>query len=160
LCDLGRPYDRLAEATRPANCPIGSSCPARQRQDGPAGKIELGAIHTYIELFARYFVDLTPHFALIAALQADRNGNLYTGPNTEDTPTVEATAFESGIVVAQVNERNDRWLRRNSRPIRPSRTPSTALASHLQSDRVARNGGRDRNRTCDPALYPRLTETK
>jgi malonate decarboxylase alpha subunit len=70
-----------------------------------AGKIELGAIHTYIELFARYFMDLTPNVALIAAVQADRNGNLYTGPNTEDTPTiVEATAFKSGIVVAQVNE--------------------------------------------------------
>jgi len=69
------------------------------------GKIELGAIHTYIELFARYFIDLTPHVALIAAWQADRDGNLYTGPNTEDTPTiVEATAFKSGIVVAQVNE--------------------------------------------------------
>ena len=26
-----------------------------------AGKIELGAIHTYIELFATYFMDLTPH---------------------------------------------------------------------------------------------------
>jgi hypothetical protein len=48
-----------------------------------AGKIELGAIHTYIELFARYFMDLTPHVALIAAVQADRDGNLYTGPNTE-----------------------------------------------------------------------------
>src|SRR6266403_1619528 len=47
------------------------------------GKIELGAIHTYIELFARYFMDLTPHVALIAAVQADRDGNLYTGPNTE-----------------------------------------------------------------------------
>ena len=36
---------------------------------------------------------------------ADREGNLYTGPNTEDTPTiVEATAFKSGIVIAQVNE--------------------------------------------------------
>jgi malonate decarboxylase alpha subunit len=70
-----------------------------------AGKIDLGAIHTYIELFARYFTDLTPHVALIAAVQADRDGNLYTGPNTEDTPTiVEATAFKSGIVVAQVNE--------------------------------------------------------
>ena len=70
-----------------------------------AGKIELGAIHTYIELFARYFMDLTPHVALIAAVQADRDGNLYTGPNTEDTPTiVEATAFKSGIVVAQVND--------------------------------------------------------
>jgi malonate decarboxylase alpha subunit len=68
------------------------------------GKIELGAIHTYIELFGRYFMDLTPQVALIAANQADRDGNLYTGPNTEDTPTiVEATAFKSGIVVAQVN---------------------------------------------------------
>jgi len=74
-----------------------------------AGKIELGAIHTYIELFARYFMDLTPHVALIAAVQADGNGNLYTGPNTEDTPTiVEATAFKSGIVVAQVNDIVDR----------------------------------------------------
>jgi malonate decarboxylase alpha subunit len=70
-----------------------------------AGKIELGAVHTYIELFARYFMDLTPNVALIAAVSADREGNLYTGPNTEDTPTiVEATAFKSGIVVAQVNQ--------------------------------------------------------
>ena len=69
------------------------------------GKIELGAIHTYLELFARYFVDLTPHVALIAAVSADRDGNLYTGPNTEDTPTlVEATAFKNGVVIAQVNE--------------------------------------------------------
>src|SRR5271156_1041923 len=69
------------------------------------GKIELGAVHTYLELFGRYFIDLTPHVALIAAVSADRNGNLYTGPNTEDTPTiVEATAFKSGIVIAQVNE--------------------------------------------------------
>jgi malonate decarboxylase alpha subunit len=69
------------------------------------GKIELGAIHTYLELFARYFIDLTPQVALIAAVSADREGNLYTGPNTEDTPTVvEATAFKDGIVIAQVNE--------------------------------------------------------
>jgi malonate decarboxylase alpha subunit len=77
-----------------------------------AGKIALGAIHTYIELFARYFMDLTPHVALIAGVQADRDGNLYTGPNTEDTPTiVEATAFKSGIVVAQVNEVVDKVTR-------------------------------------------------
>ncbi|MEJ0092389.1 MAG: malonate decarboxylase subunit alpha [Methylocella sp.] len=68
------------------------------------GEIELGAIHTYLELFARYFIDLTPNVALIAAVSADREGNLYTGPNTEDTPTiVEATAFKSGVVIAQVN---------------------------------------------------------
>ncbi len=67
------------------------------------GKIELGAVHTYLELFARYFVDLTPEVALIAAVSADRDGNLYTGPNTEDTPTVvEATSFGNGLVIAQV----------------------------------------------------------
>ncbi|MCG5247350.1 malonate decarboxylase subunit alpha [Methylorubrum extorquens] len=73
------------------------------------GQIELGAVHTYLELFARYFVDLTPNVALIAGVSADREGNLYTGPNTEDTPTVvEATAFKNGVVVAQVNEIVDR----------------------------------------------------
>lgn len=70
-----------------------------------AGKINIGAIHTYLELFGRYFIDLTPQVALVAAQSADREGNLYTGPNTEDTPAiVEATAFKSGIVIAQVNE--------------------------------------------------------
>ncbi|HWT54468.1 MAG TPA: malonate decarboxylase subunit alpha [Rhodocyclaceae bacterium] len=68
------------------------------------GRISIGAIHTYLELFARYFVDLTPNVALIAAEAADRHGNLYTGPNTEDTPAiVEATAFKQGIVIAQVS---------------------------------------------------------
>jgi malonate decarboxylase alpha subunit len=69
------------------------------------GKIELGAVHTYLELFARYYIDLTPQVALIAAVSADRHGNLYTGPNTEDTPAiVEATAFKDGVVIAQVKE--------------------------------------------------------
>ncbi len=73
-----------------------------------AGKIRINAIHTYLELFARYFVDLTPNVALIAAEAADADGNLYTGPNTEDTPAiVEATAFKNGIVIAQVNELRD-----------------------------------------------------
>jgi malonate decarboxylase alpha subunit len=69
------------------------------------GKIRVGAIHTYLELYSRYFVDLTPRVALIAAQSADAQGNLYTGPNTEDTPSVvESTAFKNGIVIAQVNE--------------------------------------------------------
>ena len=73
------------------------------------GQIALGAVHTYLELFARYFIDLTPQVALIAAVSADRDGNLYTGPNTEDTPTVvEATSFKDGLVVAQVGEIVDR----------------------------------------------------
>ncbi|WP_249144187.1 malonate decarboxylase subunit alpha [Bradyrhizobium lablabi] len=74
--------------------------------------VRIGAIHTYLELYARMLVDLTPHVALIVADKADRNGNLYTGPNTEDTPTIaEATAFRGGIVVAQVNEIVDRLPR-------------------------------------------------
>ena len=78
---------------------------ARLAQLASAGRIEIGAIHTYLELFARYFVDLTPQVALVAAQAADAQGNLYTGPNTEDTPAiVEATAFSGGIVIAQVNE--------------------------------------------------------
>jgi malonate decarboxylase alpha subunit len=68
-------------------------------------RIEIGAIHTYLELYGRYFVDLTPDVCLIAAQAADAAGNLYTGPNTEDTPAiVEATAFKRGLVIAQVNE--------------------------------------------------------
>src|SRR5450759_4848741 len=73
------------------------------------GQIRIGAIHTYLELFSRYFVDLTPHVALVVAQSADAQGNLYTGPNTEDTPAiVEATAFKNGIVIAQVNELVDK----------------------------------------------------
>ncbi len=70
-----------------------------------AGQIQIGAIHTYLELFSRYFVDLTPRVALVCAQAADAHGNLFTGANTEDTPAiVEATAFKNGIVIAQVNE--------------------------------------------------------
>jgi len=69
------------------------------------GQLEIGAIHTYVELYARMFVDLTPTVALLCAEKADRHGNLYTGPNTEDTPTIaEAAAFRHGIVIVQVNE--------------------------------------------------------
>src|ERR1700728_2092617 len=76
------------------------------------GTVEIGAIHTYLELYARMLVDLTPQVALVVADKADRNGNLYTGPNTEDTPTIaEAAAFRGGIVVAQVNEVVDRLPR-------------------------------------------------
>ncbi|PMS22138.1 malonate decarboxylase subunit alpha [Trinickia dabaoshanensis] len=69
------------------------------------GLLEIGSIYTYVELYARMFVDLTPRVALLCAEKADRHGNLYTGPNTEDTPTIaEAAAFRHGIVIVQVNE--------------------------------------------------------
>src|SRR6266576_2546809 len=77
-----------------------------------ANAVRIGAIHTYLELYARMLVDLTPQVALVVADKADRDGNLYSGPNTEDTPTItEATAFRGGIVVAQVNEIVDRLPR-------------------------------------------------
>jgi malonate decarboxylase alpha subunit len=69
------------------------------------GILEIGAIHTYIELYARLYVDLTPNVVLVAGYKADRQGNLYTGASTEDTPAlVEAAAFRDGMVIAQVNE--------------------------------------------------------
>ena len=69
------------------------------------GQLEIGSIYTYVELYARMFVDLTPNVALVCAEKADRHGNLYTGANTEDTPTIaEAAAFRHGIVIVQVNE--------------------------------------------------------
>lgn len=72
------------------------------------GIIKMGDIHTYLELHARYFLDLTPRVSLVAAMWADKQGNLYTGHNTEDTPTIcEATAFKQGIVVAQVKDIRD-----------------------------------------------------
>ncbi|RYZ51720.1 MAG: malonate decarboxylase subunit alpha [Sphingobacteriales bacterium] len=69
------------------------------------GILKIGGIHTYLELYGRLFIDLIPNVALVAADKADRNGNIYTGPNTEETPAiVEATAFKDGIVIVQVNE--------------------------------------------------------
>jgi malonate decarboxylase alpha subunit len=40
--------------------------------------VKIGAIHTYLELYARTLVDLTPQVALVVADKADRDGNLYT----------------------------------------------------------------------------------
>ncbi|MHC1605625.1 MAG: malonate decarboxylase subunit alpha, partial [Candidatus Methanofastidiosia archaeon] len=69
------------------------------------GKINIGAIHTYIELFSRTYIDLQPKVCLVAANAADKNGNLYTGFNSEETTSVvESTKFRKGIVIAQVNE--------------------------------------------------------
>ena len=40
------------------------------------GKLDIGAIHTYVELYSRMFVDLMPDVALVCAEQSDREGNL------------------------------------------------------------------------------------
>src|SRR5262249_24123085 len=77
-----------------------------------SSSVKIGAIHTYLELYARMLVDLTPQVALLVADKADRSGNLYTGPNPEDTPTItEATACRGGVVGVQVNEIVDRLPR-------------------------------------------------
>src|SRR6202161_2943760 len=76
------------------------------------GVLEIGAIHTYVELYARLLVDLIPNVVLVCAEQADHEGNLFTGPNTEDTPViVEAAAFHDAIVIVQVNRIVDRLPR-------------------------------------------------
>jgi len=76
------------------------------------GKVKIGAIHTYVELYARYFAELIPDVVCLVALEADREGNLYTGPNTEETPAlIEAAAFRHAIVVVQVNKLVDKVRR-------------------------------------------------
>lgn len=80
------------------------------------GLLEIGAIHTYIELYSRLYVDLSPNVALIAGYKADRKGNLYTGPSTEDTPAlVEAAAFHDGIVIARGQRTGGRRMRSAAR---------------------------------------------
>jgi len=77
-----------------------------------AGTLQIGAIHTYLELFGRMFTDLIPNVCLCVAEEADLEGNLYTGDNTEETPTIiEATAFKDGIVIVQVNRIVDKVTR-------------------------------------------------
>ena len=66
------------------------------------GKLDISAIYTHDELYARLLVDLVPNVVLVCAERADVEGNLYTGPNTEDTPViVEPAAFRDGIVIVQ-----------------------------------------------------------
>lgn len=75
-------------------------------------KIHIGNIHTYNELFGRLTMDLTPDICLLMAEQADKQGNLYTGANTEDTPAIiEATHFKNGVVIVQVNDIVDKLPR-------------------------------------------------
>ncbi|MBP2057758.1 malonate decarboxylase alpha subunit [Lactobacillus colini] len=76
------------------------------------GSLKIGDIHTYLELYARLFIDLIPNVVLVAADKADKDGNLYTGYNTEETPViVESAAFKDGIVIVQTNEVVDKLPR-------------------------------------------------
>jgi len=76
------------------------------------GKVKIGAIHTYVELYARYFAELIPDVVCLVAIEGDRDGNLYTGPNTEETPAlIEAATFRGAIVIVQVNKLVDKVRR-------------------------------------------------
>lgn len=76
------------------------------------GEIEIGSMNTYVELSSRMFVDLIPNAVLVCADMADREGNLFTGANTEDTPSmIEAAAFRDGIVIVQVDQIVDKLPR-------------------------------------------------
>ncbi len=69
-------------------------------------KVKIGAIHTYLELYGRYFVDLYPQVAILVAEACDEAGNIYTGNNTEDSPLIaEATRFKMGVVVVQAKQK-------------------------------------------------------
>ena len=75
-------------------------------------KVQIGAIHTYLELFGRYFVDLYPQVAILVAEACDADGNIFTGNNTEDSPTIaEATRFKMGVVIVQAKQKLDRLPR-------------------------------------------------
>jgi malonate decarboxylase alpha subunit len=75
-------------------------------------RIEVGNIHTYNELYSRYFMDLRPDVALLCAVEADKDGNLYMGGNLEDSSVIaEAVAFGQGIVLAQTNKIVDKVRR-------------------------------------------------
>ena len=69
-------------------------------------KVKIGAIHTYLELYGRYFIDLYPQVAILAAEACDDAGNVYTGNNTEDSPLIaEATRFKMGVVIVQAKKK-------------------------------------------------------
>ncbi len=75
-------------------------------------KVKIGAIHTYLELYGRYFVDLTPRVGLLVADACDEEGNIFTGFNTEDTALIaEAIRFKMGIVIVQVKKKMRRLPR-------------------------------------------------
>ena len=69
-------------------------------------KVKIGAIHTYLELYGRYFVDLYPQVAVLVAEACDEAGNIFTGNNTEDTPIIaEAARFKMGVVIVQAKQK-------------------------------------------------------
>lgn len=105
------------------------------------GTVQIGAIHTYVELYARMVLDLIPNVALLCAKAADRDGNLFTGPNTEDTPTIaEAAAFSDGLVIV--------------RPTRSSMSVSYPASTFRATGWTwwCRQTGRSTSSHCSPAI--------
>jgi hypothetical protein len=135
-----------------------------------SGKIELGAIHTYIELFGRYFIDLTLHVALTVARSADRDGNLYMGPNWRPLIALADTAGgkwpgraraaalalsgsrnDDGIAVAVLAAIKDLFAAQ-----RTDRLGSKGIVAALTADPTARLSESNRGRPLSEAQLARL----
>ena len=105
------------------------------------GTVHIGAIHTYVELYARMFVDLAPDVALLCAEQADRDGNLYTGPEHRGHPD-----DRRGRRLPR--RRGDRAGRRDRRHRQTSREWTSRAAGSTSSSRPT---GRSSSSRCSPA---------
>lgn len=79
---------------------------------GIASKMDFSFAGPQSTRVSQMIADGTMQVVLVAADKVDRDGNLYTGYNTEETPTiVEAAAFHDGIVIVQANEVVDKLPR-------------------------------------------------
>ncbi len=67
---------------------------------------EIGAIHTYIELYSRLYVDLSPNVALIVGYKADRKAHPVHPGRAPKIPRrwSKPPPSHDGIVIAQINE--------------------------------------------------------
>ena len=73
-----------------------------------SGSLKIGAIHTYLELYGRMLVDLTPRVALVVADKADRYGNLSFRYAQMNFGPVMATA--ATLAIAEVRTITDEPL--------------------------------------------------
>ena len=108
-------------------------------------QVKIGAIHTYVELYARMFIDLRARRRAAVRIGRRPRRQSVHRPNTEDTPTIaEAAAFRDGVVLVQADEIVGRAA---SCPA--STSPATGSTSW------SRPTGRSRSSRCSPAI-PRL----
>ena len=76
------------------------------------GSIELGAIHTYLEMYSRYFIDLIPRVSLLVADEADRREIFIPAfPRKIHRRLRKRQNSTRGIVIVQVNKLVDKVSR-------------------------------------------------